>query len=317
MRRSVKLVHTLAPMRWASESTITPARFFKFIDVRTAFAVLETGRRRWSSPLKWDDQEEFRRMPRFEPSLAAAMDLLPRRLLDIAQGRVRCDQARLTPNALFLVRAARVMLDRGSSEDVIAKLWSRGFGDPDGKLDRGLRQFFNRSDLETTRVFCVTDSIANRHLWENYAEGGHGCVLEFRHVPQLGTPLVMARPVRYSHDGPRFDGALDFLLYGGGREFKEGILRGVCLSKGIRYQPEREWRVVTWAPEESGRLHADYTFPATELVSVNLGPLFDRARLAELRSVLRPRYPHAVVLRMPSSYDASAMIRLAGEGGAW
>jgi hypothetical protein len=254
-------------------------------------------------------------MPRSEPSFGAAMQLLPRRLLDIAQGRVACNQARLTPNALLLVKAAKVLLDRGDSEkDFIARLRVSDLGDPDGKFERELLGFFNRSDLETTRVLCVTDSVANPHLWQHYAEDGRGCVLEFRHVAHCDTPLVTAQPVRYSADGPRFDGALDFVLYGGGRELTEAILSGVCLSKGMQYQPEREWRVVTWAPEEAGRLHADYSFPSAELVSVTLGPHFDLLHLAELRSVLRARYPHAVLLRMPSGYDSSALIQLATEG---
>jgi hypothetical protein len=190
-------------------------------------------------------------------------------------------------------------------------MWRKGHQDPDGVGERILREHFSVGDLKTTRVLCLTDDRANKHLWQKYADNGRGCVLEFRHIREADTTLQMARPVQYSSDVPRLDRPLDFMLYGATRALKMQILHSVCLSKSESWQPEREWRVVDWSPKEIGRLHADYSFNPVELASVTIGPQFDISQLPELQAILRARYAVTSLFRMPSSYEASKLLCIA------
>ena len=290
-----------------------PNRLFKFVALDVGLIILAGKTRRWSSPLCWEDQEDFRRIPRFSPSLSEAMAVLPAAILDIASGRTACDEQALTTNAAFLVRAARMMLKAGSTQQQIIKLWSAATSEPDEMMSRGLQDFFTEQDLAATRVFCVTDDIGNKHLWSDYADAGRGCVLEFQHVKAVDSPLVLAEPVHYSPDGPVLGGALKYLLFGGSYDLKRDIMAGISLSKGVRWQAEREWRVVTHERHCDGELYSDYSFHSSELASVTLGPNFDLRHVDRVRGVLRAQYPETRLLRMPASYDASARMELAIE----
>lgn len=251
-------------------------------------------------------------MPRFRPALCEVFKTLPDLVIEVASGRRRVETDSLAPMFRQLVAAVRVMQSRGIRGAEIRQLLSRLQSQPDELLDATLRDFFSNDDLATARVYCVTDTLGNKHLWDDYADQGRGCVLEFRHVAAADSPLVRARPVEYSADAPVVDGASEFLMHGPNRTLKERMLSAVCLSKGLHYRPECEWRVVTWEPDDPGSLHSDYSFDPRELASVTVGPHVDPIHLEGLRAVLRQRYLHAILRRMPAGYDLGRSCRFCG-----
>ena len=171
--------------------------------------VLSTGRLRWSSPLRFNDPAEFRRMPRFVPSLEVVGGQLIETLVDLAQGVARIDEARLSPSCRVLLLGIRTLVSNGYSRpDVIRQL---GFlpDQPDQLFEARLTEFVEALTLQAARVLCVTTKADNELMWQEYAEGHRGAVLSFRHLREHDTPLLAAKPVEYCGHPPDIGSGLD------------------------------------------------------------------------------------------------------------
>jgi hypothetical protein len=145
-------------------------------------------------------------------------------------------------------------------------------------------------------VLCVAAEYDNDAMWANYAANHTGCVLGFRHIEQLSTPLLEAQPVTYSEGRPVVGSGVDFLLYGDTSELRERTLKAVCFTKKSAWSYECEWRVLTWRPNEADRQYGDYHFHGEELESVTLGARSSQETEAKVREFLLSKYPPSTTL---------------------
>ena len=102
-----------------------PSVFFKYASPRTACLVLESSRLRWSSPLLFNDLAEFKRMPRFEPSLAEAHRLLPEIIANEVLVSPVLDEARLGPPMTVLLQLVKHLAASGFTRQDCLKYWQR------------------------------------------------------------------------------------------------------------------------------------------------------------------------------------------------
>jgi hypothetical protein len=275
-----------------------PSVFYKYAPASTILTVIETGRLRWSSPLLFNDQDEFQRMPRFEPPLAESMSTLVHFFVDVAFDSRDVDETRLSTNSRVLLAGIRLLRSSGEGrESLLAELDYNAIG-ADERFGSLVRATFDVFGLDTARVLCVTTEPDNELMWAKYAKSHSGAVIGLQHVPRLDTPLLAAGPVAYSASPPIVGSGLDYLLYGVTRELKEKTLEAVCFTKSTDWAYEREWRVVTWRPAEVGAQHGDYRFDRDELHCVTLGSRIDRGAESRIRACLRSDYPNARVFRI-------------------
>jgi hypothetical protein len=252
-----------------------PLILYKYYSASTALKVLETGRMRWSSPLLFNDLSELQRMPRLEPTIREASQLLPSILIDAAFGGPGLDESRLQPVSTALLAMFRGMRASGSTKAALIENLKHDLPNADEQLADALRGVISGSFLETARILCMTETYDNEAMWANYAQGHTGCVLGFRHLDDLHTPLLAARKVRYSDEVPIAGSGRDFLLYGDSSEFRKAALNAICYTKKAAWAYESEWRAMTWRPTEAGKQSGDYKFYDDELESVTLGPRTD------------------------------------------
>lgn len=274
-----------------------PSVFFKYTSSYTAMLILENMRLRWSSPVLFNDVAEFRRMPCFDPTVAHAHKLLPEVIIATVFDGAPLDELRLTAPMKRLLDHARNLAAEGLKREALLSRLSAEAPDADDRIESALQQHFEMQDLTKARVLCVTTEPSNDAMWGTYAESHAGCVLGFRHIESLSTPLLEARPVTYSENRPVVGSGLDFLLFGDGAELRARTLDAVCFTKKLVWSYEREWRVMTWRSREQGQ-HGDYLFYADELESVTLGARASTSTEKKVRTLVSSRYPSANLYRM-------------------
>lgn len=275
-----------------------PDIFYKYTSANTALIVLRNMRLRWSSPSIFDDPAEFRRMPRFEPSVQDAARTYPELLVRAAIGEVRLQEQDLIPNSRWLLEMVRKLIGQGiKPKDLIRDLGNIPDAS-DEKIEERLREFFNDQFISTARVICVAPEYDNDALWVSYADHFKGCVLGFKHIPSLSTPFLAAQRVTYSEHLPTVGSGMDLLLYGGTDGLKRATLDAVCFTKKHHWSYQREWRAVTWRPEEGEATFGDYKFYPEELESVTLGSDASAETEVSVADVLRAAYPHCILFRL-------------------
>lgn len=275
-----------------------PAIFYKYTSANTAAIVLESARLRWSSPLLFNDVAEFQRMPRFEPTIANAQTLYAELIASVVFDGVAIDEKRMRAPIKALLNCVKQLAANGQSKASLITFLRMGQSNADLRVEERLRQHFEEIDLNRARVLCVTTSYKNHAMWGNYAESHTGCVLGFRHIEALSTPLLEARQVSYSEDQPVVGSGLDFLLYGDSHELRKKTIHAVCYTKNISWSYEQEWRCLTWRSDEINRQHGDYLFYPKELESVTLGARSSEATEKIIRDFLVKKYPNATLFRM-------------------
>jgi len=275
-----------------------PSVFYKYTSSATALLVLETSRLRWSSPTLFNDVAEFRRMPRFDPSVADAHKLLPEIIVNAVLDGAVLDEARLGAPMKVLLNLVKGLAASGLNRKNLLDMLESSAPDADERIEAELREHIEAQDLGKARVLCVTTEYDNDAMWGNYGEAHSGCVLGFRHIESLSTPLLEAKPVAYSEGRPIVGSGLDFLLYGDTSELRERTLQAVCFTKKLAWSYEHEWRALSWRPNEHGKQHGDYLFHPNELESVTLGARASASTTASVRGVLAQRYPSTKLFQM-------------------
>lgn len=268
-----------------------PEAFYKYLSPLGALAVLESGRLRWSSPLLFDDPAEFRRLPRFTPTLDESATQVLSMLVDHAYGESVVDEPALTATARTHLDLLRMLAADGMDREDLRSEVAFPTEGADAQLEAALKSFVDGLTLQTTRILCVSTAANSERLWDQYAEGGRGVVLELRHVPELSTPLLAARPVAYATELPVVGSGVEFLLYGASVDLRRRMFDAIVNTKKSDWSYQDEWRVVTWVKDEGDREFADYKFCPAELSAVVLGPHAEPEFSASVRSFVRYRYP--------------------------
>jgi hypothetical protein len=248
-----------------------PEIFYKYLAPDVALKVLSSERLRWSSPLLFDDPAEFRRMPRFDRSVASSYGLLLETLIDAASGSLALEIRRLSPSATILFKLIQIGVQGGMSFAELRASCSSLFPNADQRFARTLNEWVTGLRLETARVLCVTTDPHSDQMWDRYANGGTGAVLGFRHVSALSTPLLAARKVFYAEAAPSVGSGLNFLLYGDTPELREKTFDAICFTKMASWSYQHEWRALTWRPPEYASQFGDYLFHVEELESITCG----------------------------------------------
>jgi hypothetical protein len=267
-----------------------PEIFYKYTPASTALIVMETSRLRWSSPFKFDDPAEFKRMPRFDPSISDVAKTFPEVMVKAALGEFPIREAELTHSSRLLLTMTRLILSSGISPSALIRDLGEIPEASDLRIESALRDFFNDRFISTARVLCVAPIFDNDALWASYADNFQGCVLGFRHIPELDTPLLAAKPVKYSEHAPVIGSGVDFLLYAGTRALKEATIDAICFTKKHHWSYQQEWRAVTWRDFEGDAQFGDYKFYPDELESVTVGSAATQETIRSVAKLIDSRY---------------------------
>jgi hypothetical protein len=280
------------------DSVSHPEIFYKYTPASTALIVLETMRLRWSSPFKFDDPAEFKRMPRFEPSISDVAKTFPETIVKAALGEFPIREQELTPSSRLLLTMTKLLIGHGvSPADLITELGEIPEAS-DARIEAALREFFNDRFISTARVLCLAPIYDNDALWASYADSFKGCALGFRHIPELDTPLLAAKAVAYSEHPPVVGSGTDFLLYAGTRQLKVATIDAICFTKKHHWSYQQEWRAITWRDNEGDVQYGDYKFYPEELESVTVGSAASLETLQAVARLINLHYPNCRLYKL-------------------
>ena len=247
-------------------------------------------------------------MPCFEPTIAEACSELSAILAGAVFGDIEIDEPRLTPTMQKLLALFRQARDGGADREALTRL-DCSQPDSDTLMEASMRKFFDGL-IDHFRVCCVTTKWDNEAMWAHYAEGRAGCVLGFRHIPSLDTPLQMAEPIEYTTERPVVGTGLDWMLYGDTPDLREKTRRAVCLAKKAEWSGESEWRVFIARPNEEGALYKDLKFYPDELESVTLGSDATPGTAASVRLCLKSAYSRCTLYQFVTKHGETTRVQV-------
>lgn len=276
---------------------VKPTIFYKYTTASTAESILKNSRLRWSSPNLFNDLAEFQRIPRFVPSVNEAYRLLPKVLIDAANGTRSLHEARLLRVPRQLLARIKERLGQGETEAELVRDFNKlEWPDADHSIERQLRDHFEALDKKTARVLCLTSKFDNDVMWGTYTKSHSGCVFGFKAAAK-DSPFHEARPVAYT-DEPIAGSGLDFLLYGNSLELRRKTIEAVFYSKKTVWSYEQEWRLITWRKEEAEASHGDYRFFPEELASITFGARATSADIDGLCEIARVNFPNTALYQI-------------------
>jgi len=248
-------------------------------------------------------------MPVFSPSLEEDWINYLQKITDIIYGDFDVEINSLSPETVRLLGLLSLLKQTTKSKEELLNLIRVECPSNQSKMTALLRDFTENLNNECARVFCLTTEYDNDVMWAHYSDNHSGCVLGFRHIEELYTPFMAAKPVSYTIGNPIVGRGLDFLLYGHNTELRSKTVDAICYSKDEKWSYEEEWRVVAWRPNEHGQKFADYEFYDRELASVTFGPRIVSNTQVEITKILSEKYPSCEIYKMVNEKGNSVRIR--------
>ncbi|MEG4453100.1 hypothetical protein QUA52_30360 [Microcoleus sp. N9_A3] len=249
-------------------------------------------------------------MPRFEPSIVEAAKTFPTTIVHAAIGQYSIREKDLSSRSRALLGMIQLLIKSGTNPAELIRELEVAPEFSDKKSEDILRAFFNSEFIDTARVVCVSTRFNNDALWAMYADKFKGCVIGFRHIPELSTPFLAAKKVSYSKHQPVAGSGIDFLLYGDTDQLRRSIIDSVCFTKRHHWADQQEWRVVTWRDEESETRFTDYRFYPQEVESVTLGMSATGDTELHVARLIEAFYPDCQLYRLVKENGSKNRVRV-------
>lgn len=165
-----------------------------------------------------------------------------------------------------------------------------------------------RTFVQNFKILCLSSTRKSTRMWAHYSNSHTGVALGFKSVPELDSPYITARPMRYSTHVPDIlsNQELADILSGRQSLNHEAILNRYIYTKSSDWEYEHEWRICSGVGRNSERSFEDIPFHQRELAEVILGlniSADDRAGIIATTTNLYPSANILVVNRAASGFD--------------
>jgi len=248
--------------------------FFKYTDMDTAKAILQTGSFRYSSPLTFNDPFDIQTELLFDFDISH----LPGRVIEEVHAIVTGKREIELSGDGDWVKSIRLLKEKHT----------------EGKYRREHLDFlvkplieFLISIIEDTRsqysgrwnkmlnqikVFCVSEHNDSILMWSHYAKYHTGVCFKLKVLPEKDNPICAARKVRYFPNPPTFFGLeewVDSIVLDQDVDISR-LNRDYPITKSDIWKYEDEWRV--WAPfDDNGKTYLDVPIVDGEIEAIYFG----------------------------------------------
>jgi hypothetical protein len=264
--------------------------FFKYTDIQTAGAILETQRLRYSSPLSFNDPFDIQNevtpnfnlndfpeatmmvieqyvkndLPIPNPEYGFSKTILIMREKSKTQGYKKAEIEAITyPLLGYLLREVNYLISQNNS------LWQKSMRD--------------------SRVFCVTENNDNLLMWAHYAKDHTGAVFQLATLPEADTPLSVARKVKYKEKPVQFhslDELIMWTLFDIEPDPTKLQFSNHAYRKSKIWKYEEEWRVVDMCHyKNKNELYVDHKFIPQQLQKIFFGCKANSEDILRLRTL--------------------------------
>lgn len=274
------------------------SNFFKYMSANTAEIVLRNSTLRWSSPLLFNDPFDIPRkmLPNIsEKDVGAALAL---RLVEMLETKDYPKET-INPTIKYMIDIFEHLYPNGIPEGLITEM--RGLkdnppmGDNVGELISDFRKFWE-NNISERRILCVSESNDITSMWNHYADGYRGVVIELLCSDELDSGWLVAKKVNYSNVPPKTctaEGMAELLSMDNQHAVKY-LIDTLSFIKTMDWSQEREWRISSFKRKTENGLSSDYKFHEREIGNIYLGPEMEEAKRQEIIELSKV-YPNAKV----------------------
>lgn len=268
---------------------------YKHTSSKVSKLILNSNKIRWSSPLLFNDLNEFNQYPTFSPTIEESWVFLLNRICDFVFDNQEIKTNLITNNSKNIIHLIKLLRENGKSkEDII-----REFSIPNIKssdIEKYLKE--SMDNLNIYRILCLTSDYDNELMWVHYSDNHYGCVLSFKPIKELNSPFFEAKKVDYA-DGERIIGSgLDIILNSDNiSDIIKKTNSSICFTKTQKWSYEKEWRIMTKKPE-SKQNYDDFLFYPQELESFTFGVRTSKEDKEEITKILDEKYPFTSIYQM-------------------
>ncbi|MEO9169307.1 MAG: DUF2971 domain-containing protein [Aestuariivirga sp.] len=252
---------------------------YKYLSVKSAFAVLNNRKLRWSSPKVLNDP--------FDVKLGMALNFDQERVVDLTCEMIcnRFTENRPTKN--LVGHLLEFMKSRGVSltASEVREEFESAAQESLGVLRLNFVAFNSElvDGLANSKLLCLSADALSILMWSHYSESHKGLLLEFSSPEDLDSSFRLARPVNYLNSPPNFtsDHKLAAVL-SGEEDFDIGeAIELLVYSKLKDWAYESEWRIYSGDGRNPQAPYEDIGFHPNELKSVTFGLESSRENVAE------------------------------------
>lgn len=276
--------------------------FYKYVTADAAKAILSSCTLKWSSPQLFNDPFDVPRRAKLPFTVDELQEAMREELIAVLEGRVQT----VHPVLRHLYGALRNVADAHQRELLLDEVRT-SLRNMTPTSTKALEMFGDmwRQMVPTLRILCLSEVNDSPMMWAHYAENNKGAVLRFDVIDDLDTNLLLAHSVTYSPHDPTLPGKEVWarsLVRHEPMPWQE-YFRDYYYVKRMEWQHEREWRVISYAPDgESALFHYDGFHPR-ELSAVYLGANTSPDDEAAIAARLSGRFAHVSLYRSRFDHD--------------
>lgn len=266
---------------------------YKHVSLSTAYAVLNSGCFRWSSPERFNDPFDIPEVlyNDFEPK--ELQRTLISRVKGLIDGTEDTSGRTLSQSTQLLVGLGRM-----AGEELKNELYE-SFSevvDSTEKLPSTFSELREHwaENRKIQRILCLTCRWDSASMWDRYSSGHTGVVFELSCDDSIDSALIGAREVKYTDESLKIstlEGFIDYILFDPIESMKH-MMEENTLTKTEDWSYEKEYRVVSWKRkfEEDGQF-SDYEIHPNEAKSLILGAEMKEEDQEKLSTLARERFP--------------------------
>lgn len=269
--------------------------YYKYTSSYVTKIILTTSKLRWSSPLIFNDFNEFQQYPTFSPTIEESWSILLNDICNFVYENKSLDIS-LTSILNILIKSIQLLKESGKSKEYILSQFLKSSITSDD-VEKYLRENMEIDTLNVYRILCLTKEYDNAVMWSHYSDNHFGCVLAFKPIKELDSPFLEARQVDYIQGDRIIGSGLDVILNTNMKEIIKKIIQSICFTKTSSWSYEKEWRIMTKRPN-SIQNYDDFIFYPEELESITFGVKTTQEDKDEIREIIRSKYPDIIIYQM-------------------
>jgi len=225
--------------------------FYKYVTAETALLILQKRKLKYSSPAIFNDPFDTQTKVGFDFEESEFMEVFA----DELYGFFHDEKEPTLTNAVPLskdIQAKRQIVKnshRRMPKDVF-KLETKTLIEDSAIMFKQYIDDMNtwwRQVVKASRVFCVAEEHDNLLMWAHYTKDHKGAVIEFECLPELDTPLCVAKKIKYVTKPPLIARQNEYIRYITRQDSytlnHELSVDDLFLSKSKHWEYEQEWRV--------------------------------------------------------------------------
>ncbi|WP_226488941.1 DUF2971 domain-containing protein [Pseudomonas sp. B20] len=274
-----------------------PKYFYKYTSSAVAKKIIENGTLRWSTPGSLNDPYDIQFDFRTDHDVEKIRKIVMDNWWGLYTGELQGAEDNIVVALIGLVKQSMPNLSKDFFNQKFSGAVEQAVQVLNEKIDAFNKEV--RGHMSTVKVLCLTECPVSQLMWAYYGDSNKGIALRFESDPEIDSPYVTAKPMRYQKHIPNLydDEDLAGFISGVSSISDKYILEKLIYTKSDAWAHEKEWRLQSGDGRNKYDAFEDIKFAKSELTGVIFGCRMPEEERTLLANMVRLHYPHAEVLQ--------------------